>query len=309
MYYCVGFYFSTMKKIILVFILIINLLTPTHTAAQYGSKLEAGFSNVALGGLVGGVGAVINKKKSAKFGKTFWKGFYKGAIGGYLIYEGKNLIHKGSINTNSNYYWPAKLVHATGSSIIENAAANRGMLAQIHLTFGFNRIDCYTKKKFKLRYRILSSSLLSGISYALKYHFDIKETFKTGVFIFYDNKDFNINNRFHGMELSNNVVLSKAMKLFQSNNLHYSPSQNRFGSLFRFHVIGHEIIHTYQYESTFALNMFLNKPLKKLNKIKVVNWYQKYFYTEYNAVLFRFYNTKNRNNFIEKEADFYSINR
>ena len=46
----------------------------------------------------------------------------QGALGGYLVYESKNLLRKITLEKELAYSWPAKLVNSAGISIIENAA-------------------------------------------------------------------------------------------------------------------------------------------------------------------------------------------
>ena len=51
-------------------------------------------------------------------------------------------------------------------------------------------------------------------------------------------------------------------------------------------VIGHELIHSFQYGQSFALNAYLDRPLKNLEKNNL--WFKKYqgiFYTEFNLLL------------------------
>ena len=141
-----------------IFLLILFVTSNNHPLnAQHKNDFEAGLFNIGFGGIVGGFGAVINKKPNEKTGKVFLKGFYQGALGGYLLFESKRLVGKFGNTGNYNYVWPSKLINFAGVSIIENAAGNRNFWERWHINFGFNRLEFYTKDKFKLSYRITVS--------------------------------------------------------------------------------------------------------------------------------------------------------
>jgi hypothetical protein len=269
------------------------LINTIEVEAQYKNDFQAGISNVAFGGVVGGIGAIINKKKTDKTGKTFLKGFYKGAIGGLLVFESKNMLKYAEKNKSLSYYWPSKILNSTGVSIIENAVANRGMLEQVHINFAFNRFDFYTKEKFRVQYRVLPLSLVSTIYNFSNYQFDIKLTLQTGT-IFYYTKNDNQLIHISGVTLFNNVVLDNF----------YKTINPRFP--YKYGVINHEITHVYQYETLFSFNGFLNKPLKNLEQIPFYKKYSKYIYPEYGQVLRLLFKTNKQDGFIEREAQYYS---
>ena len=136
-------------KILFSFLLIFFMILWHDTRAQK-NDLQYGLVNVAIGSVVGGVGAIINKKPEEKFGKTVLKGIVQGGFGGYLVFESKRLLHEFSKTKNYNYIWPSKIVSAAGSSIIENAAANKDFCARWHINFGFNRFEVDTKDNFRI---------------------------------------------------------------------------------------------------------------------------------------------------------------
>ncbi|MDQ5928410.1 MAG: hypothetical protein QG594_184 [Bacteroidota bacterium] len=260
--------------------------------SQEKNYLEAGLFNIGIGGLVGGVGAVINKKPDQKIGKQFIKGFGQGALGGYLLFESKLMIGQFAKTGNYGYVWPAKLMNSAGASIIENAAANANFLEHWHLNIGFARLDLNTEKSLNLKCRILPFAL-GGVIYGFANgKFAGIESLKTGSFVFtkttfIENKD----------------VLGRASvsSLIYYKNNGFSTDES---------VIGHELLHVFQYEESFGFNAYLDKPLRKLEKNS--RWFKKYqsiFYTEYNYLLYIAVNSLENvyeKKIQEKEAFFYT---
>src|SRR5690606_15007191 len=112
--------------------------SPNFSCFAQKNDLQYGLLNIGIGGVIGGIGAVINKEPDQRFDKTLLKGFTQGALGGYLVFESKRLVREFARDRDYNYIWPSKLINAAGSSIIENAAANRDLWARWHLSLGFN---------------------------------------------------------------------------------------------------------------------------------------------------------------------------
>lgn len=276
-------------KALLFFLLLLN----NSTYAQHKNNLEAGLFNIGFGGIVGGIGAMINKKPNQKTGKVFLKGFVQGALGGYLLFESKRLVGKFAETENYGYVWPSKIINSAGISIIENAAANRCLWEQWHINFGFNRLEFYTKNKFKISYRIMPFALGNTIYSFTKAKLDFRESLKVGSFVFLakkldsDNFDF-----LSGQNISNSILVNI--------NSVFSMKQ----------IIAHELIHVYQYESFSGLNPFLDKPMLKLDNNKLFNIYNKIFYTDFNYLTFQgLYSltiNNNESNFFENEAIFYT---
>ncbi len=158
-------------------------LVSYQTKGQHKNDLEAGLFNVGFGGLVGGIGAIINKKSNEKLGKVFLKGFSQGALGGYLLFESKRLIGKFGKTGNYKYVWPSKIINSAGVSIIENAAANRNFAERWHLNIGFNRLELYTQNTFKLKYRIMPFALNYVIYGFTQGNLDVNTSLKTGNFM------------------------------------------------------------------------------------------------------------------------------
>lgn len=261
--------------------------------AQHRNNFEAGCYNVGFGGVISGIGVVINKKENEKTGKQFLKGFSQGALGGYLLFESKRLVGKFATTGNYNYVWPSKLVNSAGLSIIENAAANQEFLSTWHINVGFNRLQINTKDALKLSYRIMPFALANTVYGFANGHLEVSESLKTGSFVF-STKYVILNDvGLQGIALSNSM-------LYKSRNTLFDKKE----------IIAHELIHVYQYESFSGLNPFLNKPLNTLKNSK--KWYRNYdaiFYTDFNYITDGgiYLLQKYENSFFEKEAGFYTF--
>lgn len=256
------------QKINYWFLIIFSLGLFNISCYSQKNDLQYGLVNVGIGSVVGGVGAIINKRPEEKFGKTLLKGLAQGGLGGYLVFESKRLLREFSRHQNYNLIWPSKLVNAAGSSIIENAAANRDMWARWHLNLGFNRFEVDTKNNFKLRYRIMPLSLSSTIYGFTQAKFDIDRSMVFGTFVFEALKPI----PGYGFEAAGaagrQVIVLKRI-----------PRRGH-------KVEAHELVHVFQYESLLGINMFFNKPLESLKKSnKYFRLYDKIFYTDFHSVV------------------------
>lgn len=282
-----------MKNIILFLLALYSI----NTYSQNQSQSEIAMYNIGLGSICSGIGAVINKKPDEKTGRVFIKGLWQGAIGGYLIYESKNIVSKIQEKESWKYSWPAKIINAAGTSIVENASSNRNFYEQWHLNFGFNRLEFYTKKGFKIKYKIMPISLGLMISTAINNKFELGSTLQRGELIF-SNRVLNSN-----IEFSNGYARGNIIVLREDNLNNYS-------------VFSHELIHVYQYYDYNFVNTYFNKPLKKLNEksmtFKKIN---NLIHIDLGAPVLRgLYLIENINqdcyfdNFFEYEAEFFSTN-
>lgn len=250
--------------------------------------------NIGLGSVFGGVGAVINKNPDDKIGATFLNGFWKGAIGGYLIYESKNLVGRIPEKERWEYSWAAKLVNSAGTSIVENAASNRGFLEQWHLNIGFNRIEFYTKNQFKVKYKIMPVSFILTSITATKTKFEFSRSLQTGEFIFSD-KNLIENREWAAYVLGNVMVID----------------DNYINDYF---VFAHEIIHIYQYYDYNFINSFTLKPFSHWGeKSSTFNTIENLFYIDIHGpvltILKRMGGSQKDcyfDNFFEYEAEFFA---
>ncbi len=278
-----------MKNLIIHFFLI-----PFSASVFSQSKSEMAVYNIGLGSVFGGIGAVINKKPGEKTGTVLIKGIWQGAMGGYLIYESKNLARKISLKENWSYSWGAKFVNAAGVSIVENAALNRDFWEQWNLHFGFNRIEFHTKEKLKVKYKILPVSLILTVSTALKSKFEINKTLQRGVLLFSD-VNLSENKQVSGITYGNIVLLD-----------------NNF--LNDYEVFNHEMIHVLQYYDYNFINTYYKNPLDVWSKkSKDFNKINNLFYWDFHSIVLRsLYLIEGKNNscyydnFFENEARFYT---
>ncbi len=259
------------------------------------SNSEMALYNIGLGSIFSGVGALINKKPNEKWHKVLLKGMGQGALGGYLIYESKNLIGKIEQKQSLEYSWYGKFVNSAGTSIIENASSNRNFWEKWHLNIGFNRLEFYTQNKFKIKYKIMPVSLLLTAYSAIGNKFELERTLQTGEIIF-SNSDIS------GDGISARGVANGNILVLNSNSLN------------EFDLYSHEIIHIYQYYDYNFVNTYLNKPFdnwkSKSNTFDKMN--DLLYFDMQGAVLRPLYLLENGNrncyydNFFENEAGFYS---
>lgn len=279
-------HFNNLKNAL---VLIMLCLLCSKQAQGQSNDVEAGLANIGLGAIVGGLGAIINKKPEEKTGKVFLKGLYQGAFGGYLVFESKRLIGKFAETENYAFVWPSKLINSAGTSIIENAALNTNFWEVWHLNIGFNRLQFYTKDKFKVDYRIMPFSLGATVYGFTLGNLDIKTSLKTGNFVFESNK-----------------LPDQAIGLAVANVILY-VEDNRISTD---KIIAHEIIHVYQYESFSGINGFVNKPKELLSdKSKFLSSYNKLFYTDFNFLILQglySLNSNRRTNIFEIEARYFT---
>ncbi|MDC0176590.1 hypothetical protein OAJ14_00325 [Polaribacter sp.] len=289
-------------KINFLFLLFLFLvLFGTHQIKAQNNDSQAVIYNIGLGGFFGGLGAVINKKPNEKLGKVFIKRLWQGSLGGLVIYKSKKLVYNFSNSGDFKDAWGSKILNSIGNSIVHNAASNTNFWEKMYLNFGFNRLEFSLKNKFKVQYQIMPLSLLATVVSSTQGSFDFKNSIKTGHFIFKTSYiDFN------GSEQSGSGSASL-------NNINLL---NNLSQKIERKVIAHKIIHVYQYNDFSNINPVFNKPKKLFlnNDNKVVQFYRKWFYSDFNGLLKVALNElENQNrqdyydNYFEKEADYYSF--
>ena len=290
---CATYNKTPVKKLKLIFITSM-LLFSSYSNGQ-NSNSEMALYNIGLGSIFSGVGALINKKPNEKWHKVLLKGMGQGALGGYLIYESKNLIGKIEQKQSLEYSWYGKFVNSAGTSIVENASSNRNFWEKWHLNIGFNRLEFYTNNKFKVKYKIMPVSLLLTAYSAVGNKFELERTLQTGEIIF------------SSSDISGNGIPARGVA---NGNILVLNSN----SLNEFDLYSHEIIHIYQYYDYNFVNTYLNKPFdnweSKSNTFDKIN--DLFYFDMQGAVLRPLYLLENGNrscyydNFFENEAGFYS---
>lgn len=271
-------------------LLIIIVLFVNSSIYSQNNKSEFLYYNIGLGGFVGGLGAVINKKPDEKFGKVFLKGFSQGALGGGLVYVSKNIVGEIAVKQDYKYSWYGKFTNSFGNSIIENATLNRNFYDQFNFNFGFNRIEVYPANKFKVKYKLMPVSFILSLYVASQSKFEVEKTIATGELVFSSSK---FDSRYRGLTIGNAVVL----------NSDFVQNKN---------TISHEFIHIYQYNDYNFVNTFLDKPINRLFKnSKFYVKTKRFLYYDLQApILHGLYllsnGTNYYDNFYEREAGTFS---
>lgn len=276
-------------------IIFLSILFHITTVNSQSNDTEAALYNISFGGITGAIGAVINKKTDENFGKVLLKGFWQGALGGYITFESKRIIRHAWKEEDWKLYWSSKFVNAAGNSIKENAANNRNFWEQWNLTIGFNRIEFQTKDQFNVRYKMMPISAVYTIDAFFRFKFDLKSSLNYGQFIFRRNDPtvLNFASATAGYILYNDAFTS------------FTTTSNQ--------IFGHEIIHIYQSDDFFFVNSFYHKPLKKIfdNKETLKN-IDSYLYYDFHLIPLRtIYRMETKSNdyysnFLEHEAGYYS---
>lgn len=251
-----------MKKLILLCLII---LLPVTGQAQFKieNNKDVFLFNVISGGIIGGIGSIINKKNEKTY-KAFFKGFYKGALGGTLVYGGKQMLSNFSRTHNYSNIWASKVLTYSGISMIENAAANKKLLSNLHFNLFLFRINYRADNQFVFRPRALLYSILYTGYTIIKYdmHINPKISLWTGIPVFSDNRlMYRNSHKFIGTSMGNSIWITK----FQTN--------------FPFEMImSHELTHVYQYNMFSSTNNYFSITNTKFGKTKFYKKITKYFY-------------------------------
>lgn len=219
--------------------------------AQTYQSQRVGYAayNVGINALVGGFGSAINKKKGQSFGNAFLKGLGKGAVGGILIHQAKATAYQVYVREQEGWAWPARLTNALGSSIVQNAAANRGMLDRLHLNLWVVRAD-YDLKDRQLLVRAVPSELVGAVYMSRYGSFNFGKSLQTGL-LFYDIPSDKLT---HTKSIGHTIATAVAV------------GTPHFGEFSYHKVVAHELLHNLQYESAVWLNPYFNRidtPLKE----------------------------------------------
>jgi len=283
-----------MKKAILL-ILIFALGIKLDAQSFKEQRREFVFANIGINGIVGGLGALVNKKKNEKPLKVFAKGFGQGCLGGTFQLLGKELTYQINTKENLSYAWAARITNSIGNSITQNAASNINFWERWHFNLGVLRFDYHiTNNKFQAR--LFPSSIYGIIVGGSQAKLNFKRSLQTGIMIF--ERDGNVR-ALGGLSIGVGAVSSIAINKNVQGKDYYS-------------LMAHEVMHILQYDNMVWVNPFLNK---LDNKLKSNNsFYQKaskYIYFDFNGMtIFGLYmlqiNKPWECRFIEREADHFS---
>ena len=173
------------KKMTKAILLILSFALMTNLNAQDFNKQRRkfAFTNIGINGIVGGFGALVNKRKGEKKIKVFLKGFGQGCLGGTVQILGKELTYQIYAKEKLSYAWAARITNSIGNSITQNAASNINFWERWHFNMGILRFDYQIKdKNFKVR--LFPSSIFGTIVTANQGKLNLKKTLQTGIMIY-----------------------------------------------------------------------------------------------------------------------------
>lgn len=265
-----------MKKLVIILLFI--------TSAAKAQEVKYAVYNTVSSGLIGGVGAGLNKHKGQSFFQAFKRGFVKGCVGGAVSYSSKYF------NMKTNLIWPSRIINSIGSSMTYNTIRNNSLFSQINIQFYFGYI---TLKNKKIGYDLDLITIASSLYMFSAYRFDVKNTINSGSLVFQNNDTSGktrgkaFGNCIWYKESSKNVVGElKEYKILKATI--YIPEVVNVNTTQS--IINHEIIHTFQYDNYNFYN-----PVK-INKLRVnLNF----------AIMYTISGTYKYNLF-ESEANYYS---
>lgn len=256
-----------MKKLVIILLV--------FTSSLKAQEFKYAVYNTVSSGLIGGVGAGLNKHKGQSFFQAFKKGFVKGCVGGTLNYTSKYMLSwqdSYSDNLNWRVFWSSKIVNSLSNTIIYNAANNNDTwLGHYAINVGSIRFSIDNKIELDA-----ISSILTFYCFASGAKFDFKKSVITGTFIFKNTvrlieKENVLTPKYYGIALGQNIILSNYAK-------------NK--------TLTHEIVHTYQ-RNMFVIHLFKN--------IKV-----KHIHNDLSAFDLLYLTSSYKSNVFEKEADYFS---
>ncbi len=218
-------------------------INPVAAQDFQSQRLQFTGYNIGFNALVGGVGAAINKKPDQTLGNAFLKGMGKGALGGLLIHTAKASVYQIYKREQYGWAWPARLTNALGSSIVQNAAANRGMLDRLHLNLWMVRAD-YNFKEQQFLLRLVPSEVVGAFYFSRFGNLSLSKSLKTGL-VYYDIPfDVNSNSSTYGHSMATAIAVG---------------TPYYFDEFFYYEVVAHEVLHNLQYESAVWLNPYFDK--------------------------------------------------
>jgi len=265
-----------MKKIVIILLISLNFSCFSQSFNQQERQIIA--YNILFGGINGGIGAAINKPKHEKTTKAFIKGFYKGCIGGTLMYAGKRTsalikieatkhdqitsMFRSDFRYNSfGYGWAGKLIHTTGASIVENASTGRGFLEDWTMDYGPIRMS-FNTKNLSPSFRLKAEGSYRFIQLFFHGKLSIKKSLLIGTPYFISNPEY-AELDFNGRHKAGSIIVNE-------------------GHLANVHqVTTHEYIHSLQErENSIYLYLTYKTNSKFMNKYGSYKFIGKYLCVE-----------------------------
>jgi len=187
--------------------------------------------NVIVAGLNGALGGLTAGTSQAFAGKSFWRGFARGAAGGLVVYGGKCLIAERSPAA----WWAGRELAAIGSSEVANAANGRPAFQIVTIPVGLIRFHFEPRAKRVLSptLDVVSTAYAIAISTRSGSRLAIGQSLATGAIVFVTRETSNA----IGGNAAGIVTLSE---LVPNGNFPALQSERD--------VISHELIHSAQYD-------------------------------------------------------------
>jgi hypothetical protein len=185
--------------------------------------------NAGLGALTAGVTQHLR-------GRSFWKGFVGGAVGGGLSYAGKRVATAEFGGSGI----VGREIAAVGSSVIVNAATGEGLLDRVVLPLGPLRMEVQLRAGVELRPRVDVPNLIFAVYTAARpgMEIDWSESVASGAPVFIDRTPATDWAGRHGLGV---IILKQDIDLVD-------PLQPGLPSVLR-----HERVHLLQHDFTSAV--------------------------------------------------------
>lgn len=180
--------------------------------------------NSALGGITAGTSQILS-------GKSFWRGFARGAGAGLVVYGGKRLIAERSPVA----WWAGRELAAIGSSEVANAANGRRAFQSLTLPIGPVRLHFEPRKKRtpSATIDIVSAAYTVVVATQSGSRFAVRESLATGAMVFITRQQ----TRGTGGNAAGVLTLSEFVP---NGNFPLIESERD--------VISHELVHSAQYD-------------------------------------------------------------
>ena len=256
--------------------------------------------NVGFGGITSGIGAIINKPKEVNWKRAFTRGLWQGSIGGLLNYSGKKTLYLVNKNNGDMYALPAKLLHAAGYSIIENAALYNPFLQNWSIDYGLVRFDFSFGPSKKFKARLLPEAVVATVLASKYGKFDLSTSLKTGDIIFKSNRILDLPNR----SPAEGVTFGRATVYVQSPPGYFTKHR----------ILSHELVHRFQYNEYQVFNTWLKPAVDKIKSKVLKTVFSKYIYPDVPYFFVPYYVSGHYSdnhyyrNFYEFEADRFATN-
>jgi hypothetical protein len=245
-------------------------MTNTLSAKTYPQQKRQMFVySVGSGFVIGGVGALINKKPHQNGWKVFLKGAGQGTLGGLINYGAKNITSQIAKQENYAYGWAARITQSAGTSIIYNAASNRNFWEAYYFNYGAVRLAFDMERQYKPSMKVLPASLVGMVWMGTQGKLSMKYSLLSGAPVLLSDGSFNIfGASYAGYVMGNSTILDRT-----------------YVEDFRdYELFAHEFIHILQYDDFISVNTYFNPLINKLKDQSVfVNSITKYVYPDLHA--------------------------